>query len=811
MGIMSWLRRWLFPKRSRRALPAPATAETLAGTAPTIDAETPEGTAPTIDAETLLGTAPANAVTLALTATPKAEQLALTVPTNTETRALAAPSKAAAPIEFFDPDRPRAIGENDALRRARWVQVFSQQLKRIPVDDSFVFSLEGPWGSGKTSVLDTLERDLTQAGIVVLRFNPWLFAGTHDLVGSFFRELSAQLEHKPHRLNAIASAFGSLAGALGAIGLAAGNSTLAMLAAVSKASSEAVVQAAALQSVPSLFETKRKIAADLRSSKTRLIVLVDDLERLTGREVLDVLRAVRVIADLPGLVYVLAFDREQLVKALGREGEGALFLDKIVQIPMRLPDPPSDGLQGLLFARLDAILAQVDHTDLHREHWNELALGVVLPLIKTPRDAVRLSNAVAAALAHLGDEVAVEEIFAMEALRIAEPAFFSALKSQRTHLTCGEDVQVAWARATQKRSKPRHSNSGPDAPEPSTRDALLAHANNKEICRTALKLIFKPLNEIEPQGGFGSTYDQRELRKHRRLGLTEVFDLYFEAALRPDLLDLSVVASISSSPPDDDLATVLQSVRPEQLTYLFTAIADHARELSVRADVHDLLVLLLPHANRLPPREVGFLSERPEISVARLLRRIMEQYKNIEERRTFWRTLLGRAPASLAPCLADISETIGKQWVSGLGFEQSEVDECHEQLRATIRAFDAAQFRALREPAWLLPWAFQPSKSDVHRQQLQILLQDDVLLAKFTASSFLRKAYSTGLIELEFNGSAFEGMFESEEELRRRLAAIGGTPILPPLERETLSRRLAQAESLLTPLKRHHYEDDDDN
>src|SRR5688500_19339426 len=74
---------------------------------------------------------------------------------------------------LFDADRPQRIGERDPLRRGKWVQTFERQLARIPITDSFVFSLEGPWGSGKTSVLDTIEADLTNQGLLVLRFNPW--------------------------------------------------------------------------------------------------------------------------------------------------------------------------------------------------------------------------------------------------------------------------------------------------------------------------------------------------------------------------------------------------------------------------------------------------------------------------------------------------------------------------------------------------------------------------------------------------------------------------------------------------------------
>lgn len=74
--------------------------------------------------------------------------------------------------QLLDPDRPTTIGSADPLRRAQRIRRFEDQLRRVPISDSFVFSLEGPWGSGKTSVLDTVEADLSEQETIVLRFNP---------------------------------------------------------------------------------------------------------------------------------------------------------------------------------------------------------------------------------------------------------------------------------------------------------------------------------------------------------------------------------------------------------------------------------------------------------------------------------------------------------------------------------------------------------------------------------------------------------------------------------------------------------------
>jgi hypothetical protein len=113
-----------------------------------------------------------------------------------------------------------------------------------------------------------------------------------------------------------------------------------------------------------------------------------------------------------------------------------------------------------------------------------------------------------------------------------------------------------------------------------------------------------------------------------------------------------VVAAISESSPDSKLENVIASIKSEQLVYLFKALSDHAKTIASRDDRLEFLFAVLSHADRLPKREFGFFVERPELSVAQLFMRVLEQFEDIERRRLFWRSIVERAPANLVPWLA---------------------------------------------------------------------------------------------------------------------------------------------------------------
>jgi hypothetical protein len=72
----------------------------------------------------------------------------------------------------------------------------------------------------------------------------------------------------------------------------------------------------------------------------RVVVLVDDLDRCSPRRIVDVLEAINVMMDIPGLVFVLALDYDILVRALEDrypQVSGHAFVEKLVQIPFRVP------------------------------------------------------------------------------------------------------------------------------------------------------------------------------------------------------------------------------------------------------------------------------------------------------------------------------------------------------------------------------------------------------------------------------------------------------------------------------------------
>lgn len=95
-----------------------------------------------------------------------------------------------------------------------------------------------------------------------------------------------------------------------------------------------------------------------------LIVFVDDLDRLDPDEIQTVLKLVRLVANFPNIIYVLAMDEEivassiQIMYSPGENGDieqGLNYLEKFIQLPLYLPKPNSASLFSLFRIGLEEI------------------------------------------------------------------------------------------------------------------------------------------------------------------------------------------------------------------------------------------------------------------------------------------------------------------------------------------------------------------------------------------------------------------------------------------------------------------------
>lgn len=167
-------------------------------------------------------------------------------------------------------DAPIAALSEDRLGRRSFAEALAAEVMAAPAARGYVMGLTGPWGSGKTSILN-MTADAIGDGAIVVQFNPWMFSGTEALVSSFFEEIGRQLDKRDSKLKGVADKMATYARLL---------SPLASLVGAGAAVTTATNLLDKAAARPSVFDQRQELRSMLEKLDKRLVVIVDDVDRL---------------------------------------------------------------------------------------------------------------------------------------------------------------------------------------------------------------------------------------------------------------------------------------------------------------------------------------------------------------------------------------------------------------------------------------------------------------------------------------------------------------------------------------------------
>lgn len=237
-------------------------------------------------------------------------------------------------------DSPISRQEKDQLNYKETVDKLSDILKNDNHKKSFTIGLVGPWGNGKSSVLQMVKKELNKtekksnSEMIIIDFLPYLNHKENDIINEFFASLSNELKPYNGKLsNLITEYSGKLTDLY---------ENKNLLGFIENQTTDFDKQAAS--------ELYKLINEMLRDINKKIIVFVDDLDRLSKDEILQVLKLIRNTADFRNTFFVVAMDKEYVLKSLKKSKKifHSSFIDKFFQIEIYLPEIEKNKLR-LLF------------------------------------------------------------------------------------------------------------------------------------------------------------------------------------------------------------------------------------------------------------------------------------------------------------------------------------------------------------------------------------------------------------------------------------------------------------------------------
>jgi hypothetical protein len=347
-----------------------------------------------------------------------------------------------ADAHFFN-DEPFLDHEEgpDLLGHGQYAQHVLSLLDRVRAQtETGVLALIGSWGSGKSSVLGKVTRRLRETengeGWLIAELNPWLYSDLESLTQALFSEIREALP-KDERWSEVRQRIGGFGRAISPLGKAT---------AVFGLDSEGLIQEVSnrVSGDTSASAAKRKAEEALRKAGRPVLVVMDDLDRLTPEELLVVFKLVRLVGHLPGVYYLISFDERTLLDVLQRtelvgnsEPRAREFLEKIVQVRLDLPAFRERDADLLVDRSLAAVLAShnLTLTPDEQQRLSEAYYRYLQARLRTPRAIKRFFGQADATLSQLTGNVDIVDFLLVTFLRTSEPRAYQLLWQHRAELT----------------------------------------------------------------------------------------------------------------------------------------------------------------------------------------------------------------------------------------------------------------------------------------------------------------------------------------------------------------------------------------
>lgn len=423
-------------------------------------------------------------------------------------------------------DKPIDSRKEDFLERKYFSDNVSNAILNYNDEnnESLTIGLYGKWGSGKTSIVNMITEKLeVKDDIIIFKFEPWIFSDTQQLISNFFKEFAKSIKYKDYAKEAlqIGEELETYATFFEPMSLIP-EPTISLLSAMSSKVFSGVGKASKkwgqLKS-KNLSSTKNSIEKHLQKLNKKILIIVDDIDRLNNTEIRQVFQMIKVLGNFPNTIYLSSMDKDVVIEALSevQKGDGSEYLEKIINVPFEVPTISKGDVEKFLFKELDKITSNIKDEDFDKNYWANIFHSGYKFFFFNIRDVVRYMNILHFNYLALENKVNIIDLIAITAFQVFEPKVYELIKNNKDNFAG---------------SLPERSYGGNNKEEIKTFLENLCQELQKistENCINLLQELFLKINEVYTNTHYvGGTVECRKLAK---ICSPEFFNTYFTLTL----------------------------------------------------------------------------------------------------------------------------------------------------------------------------------------------------------------------------------------------------------------------------------------
>jgi predicted KAP-like P-loop ATPase len=548
-------------------------------------------------------------------------------------------------------DKPIKSRVEDFLDRKDFAENISNAILNYTDADSssLTIGLYGKWGSGKTSIINMITENLeSKENIIILQFEPWIFSDTQQLISNFFKEFAKAVKHKDSADEAkkIGEELEIYATFFEPISLIS-EPTVSILSSVSSKVFSTIGRASKrwgeLKS-KSLSDTKLSIEKHLQKLNKKILIIVDDIDRLNNTEIRQIFQMIKVLGNFPNTIYLSSMDREVVVNALSevQKGDGSEYLEKIINVPFVVPSISNEEVRKFLFMKLDEIIKDEENFD--KNYWGNVYHSGYKHFFKNIRDIVRYINVLRFNYGVLKNKVNVVDLMASTALQVFEPKIFESIKANK-------DLFVG--------SIPENRYGGDSVKEKIKSFIEKSYENlqalSKESYLDLLKELFVKIKEVYSNTHYVGSSSQ--CRKDAKICSEEYFDTYFTMVLNDKELSSYEMRGYIKKIADEEnfKQDILWLNEHGKITGFLEKLQDFTSTDIPKESFQPLINVLMDTGDAFPEEDEGMFSFGISMQIMRIFHQLLIRVEKKKERFEILKTAMEKAENSIHIMTEDVS------------------------------------------------------------------------------------------------------------------------------------------------------------
>lgn len=581
---------------------------------------------------------------------------------------------------MFIYDKPIETEKDDFLGRTKFSQHLGKALLNWQERESLVIAIYGEWGSGKSSVIRLADEFIKKSDgenkPTIIEFNPWIFSEENNLSKHFFNEIAKELEIRKdtERDEAIAkklkfyasllslapekNLFKGLSSkvllVLGLLGISSGK-IIEWLNIPSDWLKNILFIAGFLLILVNVFKDyllrfanfferkadyhtkseskiKKEIKDELLKRQKKLVIVIDDIDRLNQSEIKQIFKLIRVNADFPNTIYLLAFDRKIIKKNLEEQSgvSGKDYLEKIVQVNFDVPFAKPSKISTFLFKELDRILGVLPES-AHKffgkddTYWANIYHSGFKDFFKNIRDVKRFASSLEFNISQMYQDKVMEvnpiDFIAVEAIRVFAPDFYLFMRERNSLFT----------------STDRDTTSRDNNPRKKEIEAALNKLSIK-IKESVIELIERLFPQVE--GLFQYDYSthghewQSSWSKNLRVCATSNYDSYFTLIPGGDEEELSQFAIekiLNTTNSEQEFEKILRKyIENGKIRKVLQRIQDFTGDQNSipQANIKNIIKVLFDIFDELPEEKIGMCDFGSDMDLMRIIYQLLKRESN---------------------------------------------------------------------------------------------------------------------------------------------------------------------------------------